>query len=277
MSKKNVRIIVLSIIILAILAGIGFYIYDIVYNGVPFEKNLLKIVLAVLLLIASVFRLFKGNSRAKLSFYEKAYAEEIGTAFKNNPRNRKCLVAATRYYDESKYDKSLKILSLLAKEAESENDLVPVLLFMALCYTDMGLSSYAIKVYYNLLEHSPKNSRAHSNLAVQLLNEGDFNLALAHYTEAINCDNQNYYAYNNRANCYFKMQDYDNAIIDAKKALEIKNNGVEAATLLTVIYALKGDSENKEKYYHLATASGRPAQEVDYAIEHHMNSKEERI
>lgn len=275
MNKKTVQVITACILAVLALGCLGFYIYDVVWNNSPYQDNLLKLVLIFCLAIASFIRMFRGGSRASLSFYENAYAKELGGAFQHSPALRKKLVSATRLYDESNYRKALKLLFTLAKEAKSENDLVPVLLFSALCYTDMGLTDYAIKVYYNILESSPRNSQVHSNLAGLHLQQGDFKLALSHYDEAINCDHNNYFAYNNRANCYFRMQEYDKAIDDAKKALEIKNNGVEAATLLAVIFALKGDEENKEKYYRLATVSGRPAQEIDRAIQHHINTQKD--
>ncbi len=275
MNKNNKRNLILILMIVILVVCIGAYIYDIVFNNAPYQKNLVKVILVVVLILISMFRMFKGGNRANLDFYEKAYEKELGSAFAHTPALRKKLISATRYYDEDNYNKALKVLSSLSHQAKSENDLVPVLLFSALCYTDVGLIDYAIKTYYGLLEHSSKNSQAHSNLGGLHLANGDFDLALSHYSEAIDCDRTNYYAYNNRANCYFRMQDYDKAIQDAKKALEVKNNGVESATLLAVIYALKGDTENKDKYYHLATVSGRPAQDIDRAIEHHMNEQKE--
>lgn len=86
---------------------------------------------------------------------------------------------------------------------------------------------------------------------------GDFESALKHYNKSIEIKPDNYFAYINRANYYFRINEYDNAVANAKKALEIKNNGVEAASLLTVIYALTNDDENKKKYYHIAITSGR--------------------
>lgn len=274
MNKKGVRIVIVSIIIILLLFSVGYYVYDVLYNHTSYQENLLKLILIVATLGCGLLKL-KGGRRANLDFYEKSYQKELGSAFNHSPALRKKLVGATRFYDESKYDKALKSLISLAKESQSENDIVPVLLFMALCYTDMGLSEYAIKTYYGLLEYSPRNTQVHSNLGVLYLQEGDFEMALSHYTKAIECDETNYNAYNNRANCYFRMQDFDNAILDAKKALELKNNGVEAATLLTIIYALNGDVKNKDKYYLLANTAGRPAEELDRVIEHFMNSKEE--
>ena len=80
-----------------------------------------------------------------------------------------------------------------------------------------------------------------------------------------------YNAYINRANYYFRKGEYDPAITDAKQALEFKNNGVEAASLLTVIYSLRGDENNKKHYYHLAITSGKRPSELDQAIEYFLN------
>ena len=55
------------------------------------------------------------------------------------------------------------------------------------------------------------------------------------------------------------------------RSLEIKNNGVEAASLLTVIYALTNDDENKKKYYHIAITSGRHPEELNEAIQFYLN------
>ena len=275
MSKKTLQIIFGSLIVLMMVGCVGVYVYDIVANGSPFYDNLLILIFALSMLTVALIRNFKVKSRGSLLFYEKAYEKELGNAFSDNSAYRKFLIMATRYYDESKYSKALKLLGKLSKEAKRETDLAPVLLFAALCYTDMGLVDHGIKTYYELIEIYPRNSQAHSNLGGLHLQNGDFKLALSHYTEAIKCDKNNYYAFNNRANCYFRMQDYDSAIADAKCALEIKNNGVEAATLLAIIYAMKGDAENKEKYYHLATVSGRPAQEIDLAISHHIAEMKE--
>ena len=57
---------------------------------------------------------------------------------------------------------------------------------------------------------------------------------------------------------------------DAKQALAIKNKGVEAAGLLTIIYALHGDEENKKKYYHIAITSGKKPEDLNAAIQHYL-------
>ena len=187
--------------------------------------------------------------------------------------NEKKLLCACRLYNESNYRKALKYLFQLLREVEFERDSIPVLLFIALCYTDAGINSEAIKVYYDLLKIDPDNPQVHSNLGGLYIDEGDFETALKHYNKSIELKPDNYFAYINRANYYFRKKEYNNAIIDAKQALEFKNNGVEAAGLLTIVYALQGDEENKKKYYHIAIASGKNPTDLNEAIQFYLTEQ----
>ena len=73
----------------------------------------------------------------------------------------------------------------------------------------------------------------HSNLGGLFIKEGDFETALKHYNKSIELKPDNYFAYINRANYYFRIYEYDLAINDALKALEFKSNGFKAASLLS--------------------------------------------
>lgn len=274
MKKKVVNWMICVIIFLLIICIVVFYIYDVTYNNTPVMQNLFRTVSLVLVLLVTVIRVFYNKRRRSLDFYEKSYEKELGYAFKNKPFNRKKLLCATRLYNESNYDKALKYLFQLNKEVENEHDAVPVLLFAALCYTDMGLNEAAIKIYYKLLEIDCRNEQVHSNLGLLYTDEGNYDMALKHYNESIKCKPGNYYAYVNRASCYFKQKDYPNAIKDAEKALEFRNNGHEAASLLAIIYALQGDRENKEKYAHIYLVCGKNPDDLKNAIEHYMKEKE---
>lgn len=197
-----------------------------------------------------------------------------GAPFRTNRWREKKLLCATRLYNESNYSKAIKYLRQLLDEAESPRDAVPVLLFAALCYTDAGVYDQAIQIYYDLLEHDPKHAQAHSNLGFLYAAQGDYEMAHKHYNKSIESSPKNYYAYVNRANCYFNQHDFDHAICDAKQALEVKNNGHEASSLLAIIYALEGDAENKEKYFHMSVATGKNAEELKEAINYYMTEKE---
>lgn len=278
MKRMNTNIIFIVIIILAIVGLVGFYLYDVLYMKTPYDENLFRTLAVVFMLLGTLVRLFNGNNRRKsLSVYEKAYANEIGYAFKNNPVQRKKLLCACRLYDESKYNKSLKYLFQLLGKIEFERDSIPVLLFIALNYTDAGYNDNAIKAYYDLLKIDPSNAQVHNNLGRLFIDEGDFDSALKHYNKSIEINPNHIFAYINRANYYFKVGDYNCAISDAEKALSLKNNCGEAAVLLTVIYALQNDETNKKKYYHIAIMSGKHPEDLNEAIQYFMNEQKENV
>lgn len=273
MKRKSVNILIAILIIIAILGLIAYYLYDVLYLKTPYQQNLFRTLAIVFMLLGTLVRVFNGGGRKNLNVYEKAYADVIGYAFNNKSFLRKKLLCACRLYDESNYSKALKYLIDLLPECELNRDRVPVLLFISLCYDEAGCTEDAIKVYYDLLSIDSDNAKAHSNLGGLLIKVGDFDTAFKHYNKSIEIDPDNYYAYVNRANYYFRIQDYENAITDAEKALSIKNNGVEAASLLTVIYALLNDEENKQKYYHISIISGKSPEDMNAAIEYFLNEQ----
>ena len=267
MNKRKIA--VTALIVVVIISLIGYYFVDVFYFKTPYNENIFRIISTVCILIATLIRVHRGTGRVDLSFYEKFYEKEIGYAFSNKPLQKKKLLCACRLYNEANYKKALKYLFSLLKETEFDRDIATVLLFIALCYTDAGVPEEAIKVYYDLFKIDSNNARAHSNIGTLHMQVGDFESALMHYNKSIEIKPDNYYAYSNRANYYFKINDFDKAIEDAKKALEIKNNGVEAASLLTIIYALRGDEENKKKYYHVTVSAGRSPEEINEAIKYY--------
>lgn len=272
--KRNIAKTICIVVIILLIAGIiGFYLYDVLWLKTPYTKNLFRTIAIIVLSSGTLLKLINGSGRKRLEVYEKAYANELGSAFKDKPLQRKKLLCACRLYDESNYRKALKYLHSLLREVEYYKDSVPVLLFIALCYTDLRISGEAIKAYYELLKIDPYNPQVHSNLGGLFISEGEFETALMHYNRAIELKPDHYYAYVNRANYYFRIYEYDNAILDAKKALEIKNNGAEAASLLTIIYALLGDEENKKKYYHISIAAGKKPKDLNAAIQYFLNEQ----
>lgn len=271
--KKRVWIAVLVAVNLGI---VGYYLYDVLVLKTSYTDKLFRLLAVIFALLAALARLLGGGGpRGSLKAYERTYQKELGVAFQTRPRLRRALLRACRLYNENKLEKALNHLEKLLLKCESEHDAVPVLLFIAVCYTDGGLLDEAIKAYYTLLKQDPKNALAHSNLGQVYMQEGDFNMALRHYDKSIEYEARNYLAYNNRANCYFRMGEYEKAIRDAEQALEYKNNGSQAAGLLTIIYALQGDEENKKRYYHLAIACGEAPEKINAAIEYYRNERDD--
>jgi len=273
--KKAPRYILTAVVVLLMLAIVGLYLYEVLVLKKPYTENLLRCIVIFFGGIGTLVKLWNGQGRRRsLSFYEKAYRQELGKAFQNKPSLRKKLLCAYRLYNEDNYRKALKYLYQLLKAAESREDTCAVLLLIALCYTDTNVPQEAIKAYEKLLQVDLYHAQSHSNLGLLYVKVGEFEKARQHYDSAVRYDSKNYYAYANRANYYFRIGEYENALPDAARALEIKNNGVEAASLLTIIYALQGDEENKKKYYHIAIASGKRPEDLNAAIEYYLKENE---
>lgn len=271
MKRSRFNIALIVIVILAILGIAAYYLYDIFYCHASYKDNLFRVITTMLVLLGVLIRLLSIKGRKKLAVYEKAYEEELGYAFQNRPSLRKKLLCACRLYDESNYAKALKYLFALLRKTEFERDCIPVLLFMALCYSDADFPDDAINVYHDLLKYDPKNAHAHNNLGSLYISLGKYDMALQHFNKSIECNSYYHVAYLNRANYYFRIREYDNAAEDAKKVLEINNNSVEAASLLTIIFALKNDEENKKKYYHIAITLGEIPEELDAVLDYFLN------
>lgn len=273
MKNKKLKTVLTIVIILLSLAVVGYYLYDVFYLHTPYTRNLLKVLVILTGSFGAIAKLYGSGQRKKLGFYESSYKNEIGNAFANKPPQRKKLLNACRLYDEGNYNKALKCLFKLRNEADGSTDEVPVLLFIALCYTDFGVSAEAIKAYNDLLRVDPYNSTAQSNLGLIYLQKGECETAIKHFDKSIQSNYNNYYAYSNKAHCYFRMEEYAEAIYNAELALKHKNNGVEAAGLLTIIYALQGDERNKKRCYHIAITAGKAPKALNTAIEYYLNEK----
>jgi tetratricopeptide (TPR) repeat protein len=254
---------------------IAVYLYDVIMSGTPYMNNLFKVAAILCAYILTIVRIATQSGRKALRFYEKFYAESLGNAFEDRPRLRKKLLCACRFYDESNYKSAFKCLDSLLEESESRKDSAVVLLFTALCYTETAMPEEAIKAYNQLLKLDPCNAQAHSNLGNAYMKSGEYEAALFHFDKSIEYKPDQYYAYINRANLFFRIRDLSSAVYDAKKALSIKNNGSEAANLLAIIYALVGDEENKRKFFHIAISLGTPPERLKNAINYYLSEADE--
>ena len=274
--KKNARTLWIVLVIVLILGILALYAYDVLVARTPYTENLFKMIAVVCMLLGTLVRLTRGQSRRSLMIYEKAYDRELGAAFHHKPLLRKKLLCACRLYNERNFKKALKYLFALLKEAEFQRDIIPVYLFIALCFEDGGAPAEAVRAYYEILKLDPKNVQVQSNLGRLHMKAGDFEQARSHFDAAIALEPNYYPVYVNRGDYYFTVGDYDSAVEDLRKALEIKNNGVEASDLLTIIYALRGDEENKKKYYSLSLASGTNPNNLNEAIAYYLNAQKEQ-
>ena len=62
------------------------------------------------------------------------------------------------------------------------------------------------------------------NLGNEEFQRGNYQEAIAHYTRAIELNDQNAIYFSNRANVYYTTQEYERAIADCESALQIDPN-----------------------------------------------------
>lgn len=262
--KKNI---VRVILILLMVAIIGLYIYDLVVMQSKPTDHLFRTLSIVFICLAGIVRTFSGGNRRSLNFYDGLYPEILKDAFADQPFWRKKLLCAVRLYNEEKYDKAAKYLTDLKDRCKYKQDYYAVYLFAALNFTDMQLYDLAESAYGAMVRAEIADSRIYSNLGHVQMSAGEYKKALRNYQYALDFDRDNHFAYNNIAQAHFKMYELDEAIPYAMKALEIKPQMHQASSLLAIIYALKADKDNSEKYFHIAINSGRDPKELKEAID----------
>lgn len=90
------------------------------------------------------------------------------------------------------------------------------------CYQDMGDWTNALATYTNLLQIDPASKNAHYNIGViHLVNFKKYDLAISHFTEAINIEPKYVQAYYGRGVCYQSKGDVKHAVIDFQACLDI--------------------------------------------------------
>ena len=264
--RKRIAVCNAVIILLAVLLT-GFFAWSVISGEASFSKTFPRMAVALVSCVGALVKI-NGSTGRRMSLdkIEAAYIEDIGDVFRPRPMLRKKLLCAIRLYNESNYRKSVKYLLDLAKRSEGAEEYTVSMMFVALNFTDAGVYQAAVNAYMRILDVEPSNATAHSNLGMLYVEMGEYEAAVGEYDMAIAYDREHYYAYSNRANCYFKMGRDDLATEDALRALEIKNNGREAAGLLYVLYSLSGDTENRDKYCRVAVSAGASREILDRAV-----------
>ena len=71
---------------------------------------------------------------------------------------------------------------------------------------------------------SPRTAAEYNNRGNDYLDNGDYDRAIADYTQAIRLDPNDAWAYNNRGSAYYNKGDWDRAIADFTQAVRIDPN-----------------------------------------------------
>jgi tetratricopeptide (TPR) repeat protein len=261
---------------LMLAAGIvAFYVYDVRVNHTHPSENLFRTIAIVCICISGFLRVGVSASRRSLKFYDAQYADILGNAFVNQPFWRNKMLCAVRLYNENNYDKALKYLADMKQRCQTQDDIYAVMLFIALCFTDMEMYDHAEKAYMQMIFAEIADSRIFSNLGNVLNRKGDYERAIENFEHALEYDRNNAFAYNNIAQAHFQMHKLEDAITFAEKALAVNPKLSQASSLLAIIYDLMDDQEKSKHYFHIAISSGYNPTQLKEAMEFYRNSKME--
>ena len=273
-----VRKIFIAIAIILILAIIAYYVYDITINGTPPTENLVKMIIPVIGLILSVAKVLTRSpqKRKPLVIYEERYKEELYGAFADSPKDRKKLLSAIRLYNENRINAALKAFYSLRTKCKNLNDAHSVGLFTAITLSDAGAVDSAIREYEALIRINAVSSTVYSNLGILYHQKGMEDEAIQAFESALQIDENNAPAYNNLANVYFDSLDFEKAKVYFGTALEINKKFRPAASNLAIIYLLEDNTQEAEKYIHIAVSKGASKESIFAAAERYRVKFKER-
>lgn len=268
------KIFLLILVILLLCANVGFYLYEVLVQQVPPTENLFRTIAIFIGGLSTIFKLYKPRKRNSLKYYELQYTDILDKVFVDRKKLYKKLLCAIRLYNEDKITKAIKSLRKLLHKCEKPKDFYAVYLFTALCYTDIGLYDIAEDIYEKMKYKNIADSVVYSNLGSVQRNAGKLEDAIRSFSYALSLDRTNANAYNNLAQAYFKNYELDLAEEYALKTLEVNAKMHQASALLSVIYAIKGDRENCDKYFHIAVSSGRDPKELQESIQYFLQTED---
>lgn len=264
---------VITILILLACIVIGLYIYGIVVDGADPMDRLLATVGVVCTCAAGCIRAVGVSHNHTLKFYEEQYQDVVRDAFVNDAKNRKTLLKILRDFNDRKYEKCIRKLNVLKKNCERTPEHYVVNLFIALSYTRLKQLNKAEEQYLYMINRGLGDSRVFSNVGNLQIDMGKYESAIQNFNFAIDRDSKNPYAYNNLAQAHFEMYELDKAIEYATIATQIDPKLEAAASLLAIIYGLKNDQENYDKYYHFAIAAGSSPAKILQTIAYYRSSQ----
>ena len=165
------------IVVLLMVAAVGWYLYDVLVNGAGWEENIIR-TLGIVCVAAGALLRGEKRYRKGLRFYENAYGQYIKNAFHEDPSARKKLLCAYRFYDENALRKAEGVAMKLKDRCLSNGDREGVYLVLALVHTEMGLSLSAIEEYEELIKRGVISATIYNNLGQQYAAIGDRDKAL---------------------------------------------------------------------------------------------------
>ncbi len=258
--------------VVAIVTAIALCLFEIFILSNATEHSLFWLVALSASVIAFFVRLAVTENK-ELAAVEKDYSKEIASAFKYDKKNRIKLLRAIKFYNNSRYLRCLKLLNKIYDNADDLPDRQAIELFTALTCQEIDDTENAIQAYNGVLRENPLNVTALNNLAAIYSSNNDFDKAIYYATSAINAG-EDPFSYATLSTAYLKKFDIEEAIDNAKRALELKPDLAAASNTLAVAYSLE-NSALSEEYIKKSVALGVDREKILSAVEGYKESFEE--
>src|SRR3989338_1076402 len=102
-----------------------------------------------------------------------------------------------------------------------------------------GQFDLAIAVFSEAIAANPKNADAYMGRGNTYFGKGKYDEAISDFTKAVQLKPKYMYAYINRAMAYFRKKQFDEAVADVSKAIAIDPQSCEGYLILGTIYTFK--------------------------------------
>lgn len=133
-------------------------------------------------------------------------------------------------------------------------------------YLDKGLIDEAIADYSKAIELKPDYAAAYFSRGWASQTRKKWDAAIEDYTQSIKFD-PSYWAYNNRAGCNIQKEQYDLAIADATKAIELNPKRPNSYFHLAHAYTKKHQYEDAIAAYRALIANCTDPKDIERAKE----------
>lgn len=220
-------------------------------------KNLFK--LKNLILIAFLVATLNLYSQSKEEKKAKLIDTEVGMYSGTKSKKAQSLYyQAIDLVKAQNYKGALKVFKKALKE---DPKFVEVYDNMGVCYRRLGDFKNAIAYYNKSLKLYPQGTMAHTNLGVIYGIQKEYKKAIAEYEIVQEINPEDPEGYYGTINNYMMLNDFESAIQNSKKAMEIyeatdSKHIVEAQYLLGLSYYYNGDKKEAKIYLELAKKGG---------------------
>jgi len=182
--------------------------------------------------------LFKQNSDSAKIYYKVAIT--LNPNYSDSFYN----LGLISYYKDKDYQNALIDFEDAHKiSPDSANYVV----FMGMCYENLGETENAIKYYNKAIEIDPNELEAYYYKATLYYNLGELDLALDNLKIAIKEKANKSYFYTLKADIEIQKQNYEQAIIDCNKAIKINNKDIFAYEFRAEAYYVLANYEKTIK------------------------------